>query len=226
MANRAGLLIVAAVLGAAQAADCAAQDAGVAHAVSYIEVLPAQAASAAAILGEHAQAVRAAHGNLSYLALRRRGRGNHFAIVESWVDADAMTAYAQSPSAESLRARLAPLLYSPPDSRAHSDLITAAGGNDEAESVYVLTHVDVFPANTAMAVELLRSLAIASRTEPGNLRFDVLVSARPNHMTLVEAWQQGADQERHVGAAHTLAFRRDLAPLHGALYDERIYDAL
>jgi quinol monooxygenase YgiN len=75
-------------------------------------------------------------------------------------------------------------------------------------------------------VEYLRTLAAASRRERGNVRLDVLVSERKNHMTVVEVWRSAAALESHLSEPHTQAFRTSMAPLHGALYDERVYRAL
>jgi len=94
------------------------------------------------------------------------------------------------------------------------------GGNP----VYVLTHVDVFPAGKDQTIELLKQLAEASRKEAGNLRFDVLQQdGRANHLPLLEAWRDAPAQSAHAMAEHTRAFRAKLVPLQGALYDERLY---
>ena len=90
-----------------------------------------------------------------------------------------------------------------------------------------MTHVDVTPNNTDIAVELLNTLAAESRRDNGNGRFDVLVqSNRRNHMTVVEAWEDAAAREAHYGAEHTITFRASVFPLSGALYDERLYRSL
>jgi quinol monooxygenase YgiN len=49
---------------------------------------------------------------------------------------------------------------------------------------------------------------------------------RANHFTVVEAWTNRKAIDAHAMAAHTRAFRDQLAPFAGALYDERIYKAL
>jgi quinol monooxygenase YgiN len=47
--------------------------------------------------------------------------------------------------------------------------------------------------------------------------------SRPNHFTVVEAWGNRKALADHVTAAHTRAFRQQLLPMAGALYDERLY---
>ena len=59
------------------------------------------------------------------------------------------------------------------------------------------------------------------------LRFDALQQeSRPNHFTLVEIWRNRTVWERHLTADPVRAFRRELTPLLGALYDERVYKAV
>ena len=72
-----------------------------------------------------------------------------------------------------------------------------------------------------------KALAAAARKDDGNLWFDVLQQTnRPNHFTVVEAWADRTAFDAHVMAAHTRLFREQLAPMNGALYDERLYAAL
>jgi quinol monooxygenase YgiN len=49
---------------------------------------------------------------------------------------------------------------------------------------------------------------------------------RPNHFTVVEVWRDRAAFDAHGMAAHTRRFREQLAPMSGALYDERLYAIL
>jgi quinol monooxygenase YgiN len=203
-----------------------AQQGGIVHVVTYIEALPSTAGEVRDMLTAHVAAGRADDGNRLFQALQRIGQPNHFAVLETWATAEDYASHARSARTETFRADLAPLLYSPPDSRRHEGLITRPVRGSATSGVYVLTHVDVGPTNTDRTVDLLRALADASRAEAGNRRFDVLVSERRNHMTVVEVWNDASAQERHLATSHLQSFRRDLAPLIGALYDERLYDAL
>ena len=59
------------------------------------------------------------------------------------------------------------------------------------------------------------------------LRFDVLQQdSRPNHFTVVETWRDEVAYDAHMMAEHTREYRRKLTPMAGALYDERLYEAL
>jgi quinol monooxygenase YgiN len=204
-----------------------AQDDGTAYMVTYIEVAPSAADEVAELLTAYVQESSDANGNALFQALQRIGRPSHFAILETWRDAEARDAYASSRQTAIFHDNLEPLLYSPADARPHGDLATAAGGNIGPGGVFAITHVDVTPNNTEVAVGLLETLASASRDDAGNTRFDVLVqSNRRNHMTVVEAWENPEAQEEHYGATHTKSFRASLFPLSGALYDERFYRSL
>jgi quinol monooxygenase YgiN len=213
------------MLGVVQTAG--AQDDGTAYMVTYIEVAPSAAEQAADLLTEYVDASRGANGNMHVEALQRIGRPNHFAILETWRDAQARDAHADSAAAARFRTSMDPLLHSPIDAREHGDLATASGEDVGPDGVFAVTHVDVTPNNTDVAVELLHTLAAASRRDDGNGRFDVLVqSNRRNHMTVVEAWDDADAQEAHYGAPHTKTFRESVFPLSGALYDERLYRSL
>ena len=105
--------------------------------------------------------------------------------------------------------------------------VAAPNGRGGTDAVHVLTHVDVFPAGKDQAVVLVKELAEAGRKDEGNLLFDVLQQdGRPNHFTLVEAWRDRKALDASVMAVHTKDFRQKLTPLEGALYDERLYQAV
>lgn len=219
-------VIVSLLLALSSAQPIGAQEAKVVHFVTYIEAIPSKTEEALELLTAHAAGGRSAAGNLQFQALQRIGRPNHFALLETWSDAEARASHAGSAQAERFRERLAALVYSPPDERRHFDLVTAASNAGASNAIYVLTHIDVFPAGTDRTIEYLQALAAASRSEEGNLSFDALVSDRTNHMTLVEAWASTDAQARHLGTAHNKTFRSALAEVQGALYDERVYRAL
>ena len=74
---------------------------------------------------------------------------------------------------------------------------------------------------------MLARLAELSRSEQGNLRFDVLQHAqRGNHFTVVEHWRSDAALDEHVAAAHAREYRDALQPLTGSPLDERVYTAI
>ena len=222
-------LLLAAVAGPAQAqtpAPGSAPSAGPIYIVTYFEVGAAGASTTVGLLRQFAAATRKADGNAGFVALQETARAGRFAMVEVWRDKPALDAHAAAVGG--LRDKLQPLFASPLDIRTNSGLAVAGpavGAEPGAGSaVYVLTHVDVFPAGKDQTIEMLKQLAEASRKESGNLRFDVLQQeGRLNHLPLVEAWRDAGAQRGHAMAEHTRAFRAKLVPLQGALYDERLY---
>ena len=197
------------------------------YTVTYIEVAASAAAQAAALARQFAAAGRQAPGNAGFEAFAEIGRPGRLALLEAWQDQTTAAARAKMP-ADGFRDPLQPILASPFAVRAFDGLsvagATARGGR---QAVWVLTHVDVFPAGKDQAVELVGALAKAGRMDDGNLRFDVLQqSGRPNHFTVVEGWRDGKAFAASVMAAHRREFRQRLTPLEGALYDERLYRAL
>jgi quinol monooxygenase YgiN len=229
-------LMLAAIAGAVQAqapapGGAAAQPTapGPVYIVTYFEVGATAASQTVGILRQFAAATRKADGNAGFVALQEIARPGRFAMVGVWRDKPALDAHAAAVSG--LRDKLQPLFTSPLDIRTNSGLAVAGpaiGAEPGAgNAVYVLTHVDVFPAGKDQTIELLKQLAEASRKEGGNLRFDVLQQeGRANHLPLVEAWHDAGAQRAHAMAEHTRAFRAKLVPLQGALYDERLYTAI
>lgn len=65
---------------------------------------------------------------------------------------------------------------------------------------------------------ILRS-AIASRTEPGCLHFDVhMTKNKPHYFVIYQSWSNEADLDRHQLTAHTLQIKEDFKRLQ-ALVD-------
>jgi quinol monooxygenase YgiN len=224
------MLAMAAGSAAAQAPASAPPASGPVYLISFFEVDPAATARALPLLGQYAAESQKTDGNAGAHALRETARHGRFAIVEVWRDKAAVEAHGGALAA--LHDKLQPVLASPFDTRSNAGLDVAGSasgiepdpGNN---AVYVLTHVDVFPAGKDQTIEMLKQLAADSRKEPGNLRFEVLQQeGRLNHLPLFEAWRNATAHNAHIMAEHTRAFRVKLAPLQGALYDERLYQAV
>jgi quinol monooxygenase YgiN len=197
--------------------------------VAYFETAPASASGAARALHRFEAATRNAEGNAGVLALRESRRPGRFAIVETWRDKGALEAGQKA--IEALSASLETRLTAPFDIRpcVALDVAGAAPNGDAAErhTLYVLTHVDVIPTSKDQAIGLVKDLAAASRRDPGVTSFDAVQQGnRPNHMFLVEAWRDRGAFDAHVAAEATRTFRGKLLPLQGALYDERLYEAI
>ena len=203
---------------------------GPVYLISFFETTPAAAQRAAGAVRDYVSATRKSDGNTGALALAETARPGRFALVEVW--RDKATAEAHGKALAALRDSVQGLLVAPFDTRFNGGLDaagpavggeTAAGGT----TIYVLTHVDVFPAGKDQTIEMLKRLADDSRKEPGNLRFDVLQQeGRANHLPVLEAWRNAGARDTHVKAEHTRSFRAELVKLQGALYDERLYRAV
>lgn len=218
------------MIGGAAATLARAQTAAIpaAYVVTYLETGAPEAREAAALLRQGAAADHHAAGNLFADALEESVRPSRFAVVTGWRDKEALAAHQRVFAASGLAAKMRALLVSPPDIRPSSALSVAPpAAAPTPATVYVVTHVDIVPPAKAQAMPLLEQLARNARTENGNLWFDAFYQdSRPNHFTLFEAWRSPAAFDAYRMAASTRAFRRNVLPMQGALYDERVYHAL
>jgi quinol monooxygenase YgiN len=194
------------------------------YVVTYVEVLPTAVKDAAPVLGQYRDASRKETGNLRLEIAQEAGRATRFVVLSIWSDQKAFDAHGKAAAATAFREKLKAIQAAPYDERVHSGFAVATPATSRPAGVVVATHVDVPPPFKDTVEPMLRQLSEASRTESGNLRFEVGQQAnRPNHFTVVEVWADQGAYEAHVGAAHTRQFREKLGPMVGALYDERLY---
>jgi quinol monooxygenase YgiN len=198
------------------------------HVVIYIEVMPPSASAGLAVLRRYREATGRRAGNLRCEVLQRIGQPHQVAVLEVWRDPTTFETHAHEPTTASARAELAAIGMPPLDERVHRALsIGGVGPPPPPGAIHVVTHVDVIPPRKDDGAAALERLAEASRASTGNLRFEVVQQAsRPNHFTVIEAWTDAMSAEGHSMAAATRAFRDALAPMTGALYDERLYRTL
>lgn len=224
--------------------------------VIYIEVAESSVDETAGLIKKHTATSKSEKGNIRFEGLERLSRSNHFVILEAWDNPDARAAHAAAAHTQAFRKALQPMLYAPYDERPHVGLMTVdpelipAGNRSTA---YVITHADIVPPeqfapcnrrpdpNGPCGNDLLINLAEDSRTHEGNMRFDVLTqSNRPNHMTVVEMWENRSFQEAHQTHPDKTRFRDELSGIEagsgvnsdpqfvlnmmtGSLWDERLY---
>jgi quinol monooxygenase YgiN len=201
---------------------------GPVYSVIYVEVMPSATAEGLALLKRYREATRKEEGSLRCELAQRIGQANQFVVLEVWKDAKAFEGHGKGASSMDMREKIGAIRNAPTDERVHTALsvgpipASPAGG-----AIYVVTHVDVIPPRKDDGVALLRQLAADSVKDAGNVRFDVLQQTnRPNHFTVAEAWKDRNAFDAHGMAAHTRQFRDRLAPMSGALYDERLYAVL
>src|SRR5262245_45935622 len=222
-----GLFFGVVVMALGSAPSAAADDATF-YTATYVEAMPPSTAQAASLLRQYRDAARKDEGNLHVEVAQRLDRPNQFVILTTWKSQQAFQAHAAAAQTTEPRNKRQPLLASPNDERLHNGLSVGNAPTAGATGmVYAVTHVDVIPPRKDDSLGLLKQLAEESRKEPGNLRFDVVQQTnRPNHFTVVEIWKDRTAFDTHGMAPHTWKFREQLAPMSGALYDERLYAVL
>jgi quinol monooxygenase YgiN len=208
-------------------APAQAQD-GAVYVVTYVDVMPSSVAAGATLLKQYRDAARKEDGSTRVAVLQEIGRQNRCAVIEVWKDKAARDAHAGAASTAQMHDKLKPIANAPYDERNNSGLyVGPAQGGSAQGAVYAVTHVDVVPTSKDACMALLKDMRADTPKDAGNLRYDVLQQAsRPNHFTVVETWADHKAADGHAMADHTRAFRDKLAPMAGALYDERFYEEL
>jgi quinol monooxygenase YgiN len=194
--------------------------------VSYVEVGPILARVGAATLRAYRDAGRKDGGNVSLEVLQRIDRPNQFAVLGAWSDQKAVESHFASAHTSQMQEKIAAIAAAPTDTRRHTALSIALGKPGK-DAILAVTHVDVIAQHKDSGVVALKQLAAASREHHGNLQFDVWQQTdRPNHFTIVESWTSRGAFDVHEMQKETRDFRTKLAPMSGALYDERLYKIL
>ena len=199
--------------------------------ISYIEATFAGKNQVATQLKQLRDASAKDDGLIRYEVLQRVSPTNQFMALEIWKDQQAYDAHVASAHRKAAREKLVPLLLAPIDDRqgvtVSVDPMQAAKARATGSAIYVVSHVDVAPPNREKITPILKTLAETSRKDGGNLRFDVAFQKnRTNHFKVIETWKDLKSDEAHEIAAHTKEFRNALAPLTGAMYDQRWYKPL
>ena len=195
------------------------------YVVAYADVMASAAPRAAVALKHYRDASRNESGALGIDVLSQRDRASGFAIVEIWRDAAAFEAHGKAAALEQLRRDMKPMQLAPLDVRAHTAYSLGSPTPTGRNAMTLLVHVDVIPPFLADYERIVKQYIDASRGESGLLRLDILQTFPPhtNHFTVIESWVDAAALEAHQKSATAQAYREDLAPKLGALYDERAY---
>jgi quinol monooxygenase YgiN len=195
------------------------------YVVRYVDVLPSMKKAATVVLKQLRESCRNETGNLRCEVAERLEQPNQFVALEIWKDQKAFDAHGTNTTATAAYDKLKPMLESPYDVRIHRGLsVVPPQSPPSGRITYVVTHVDVIPPRAADAVTLLSKMAEASRNDAGNGRLEVLQQLnRPNHFSVVEIWSNRKIFESHAATPAIIAFRNELQPMAGALYDQRLY---
>jgi quinol monooxygenase YgiN len=220
-------LLSAAILAATLAPFAHAQG-GAVYVTTYVEVMANAIAPGISLLEAYRNASRQQDGNLRVSVLQEIGRPNRFAIVEAWRDPGILDAHAKAANTAQFRDKLKAIETAPYDERINNELAVGRGKSVAGPgTVYVVTHVDVLPAGKDDCIAALKTMAIESAADAGNINYDAFEQAnRGNHFTVIEAWANKDAFDAHAAAAHTRAFREKIASFIGAPYDARLYKAV
>ena len=221
-------LLAAAPLLAALAGTARAEAVpGAVYVVTYIDVQAKAAGDGARLVKRYRAASRGETGNLWLAIGQEVGRPNRFVIVEGWRDQAAFDGHDKADPAARLRQALAAIQHSPADRRINHGF---AVGDDPpgGGAIYVETHIDVMPPRREAAEAALATMAEDTRKDAGSVSYDVFQQNPPtlNHFNVFAVWRSRGALEAHEMAAHRAQFRETLAPMLGALYDERLYKPL
>lgn len=194
----------------------------------YVDVMPSDAAAGATLVRQFRDAAHKEAGNLRAEAAQRIGQPNQFVVLETWQDQAALDTHEKAAAMTQFRDKLKPIEDAPNDERVTYPLsVGAVQATFGRAAVVAVTHVDVLPAQKDTTSAMLKQLADDSRKDDGNLRFESTTQTnRPNHFTVIAAWRDHKTTDAHTMNAKTRAFREQLAPAAGALYDERFYQPL
>jgi len=222
----AALVIMAGLLSLGQAA--LAQDAAQpVYIVTYMEVAPNSASEARQLILAYANEARKASGAVQVDALQRISDPGHFALIEQWQSQGAKQAFAATDPVTKFRAGLNPLQSAAYDERTHAALSVGPSTPLSGDPVVILTHVDVVPTQVEPGTAKVKSFVEQGRSAKGNRRFDDVVQlTRKNHFTVIEGWDSLTDKNAWISTKTARAFREELQPMSGALYDERAYKLL
>jgi quinol monooxygenase YgiN len=224
------LLVLAALVMTALGPSAALAQNATFFTVTYVEVGPILAKVGAAGLKTYRDPARKDKGNVHLDVFENIERPNQFVMLGAWADQAAYEAHKASAHFKALNEKLQSMLVAPVDTRMHMALSgsTAVAPDKSAkDAIVAVTHVDVIPPQKDNGIAALKQLADDSRQHPGNLQFHVWQQIdRPNHSTVVEAWNSRGAFNVHQMRNETRDFRGKLASMTGALYDERIYKPL
>ncbi len=219
-------LALAGFVQAANAADAPPPTQGPIYVTTFFEVTPGKTAMARTMLKDYRDAARKEPGIMSSDILAEVGATSRFATNEVWRDWAAYDAHVKAGPRDQLYTKMLPIQFGPPDARQHlSHFVGPDMGAPTGNSVIILSHLDVTPPAIPKLLEIMKPLSEGTVKEQGMTRYQILRQAPGigNHFRLFEVWASERAWDAHNLAAHTQAFRNDLAVLLGTPYDQRKY---
>ena len=199
------------------------------YVATYLDVRSMSTSEGAALATQYEHATRSDAGNVAVKALQEIGRSNRFVIVETWRDPAAFADHERAAHTLQFREKLRAIHRSPYDQRVnHGFAVDPLPQTSGSKAIYVVTHVDVPGARRQEAEILLKQLFEPSHVDPSHVRYDIYQQNEPrtNHFTILAVWNSRRAFDAYGGTPHWLQFREALAPMLGALYDERLYQTI
>jgi quinol monooxygenase YgiN len=196
------------------------------YVATYIDAQPGAANEAASVVKGYRETARAEGGNLGVEIVQESGRPSRWVVLEVWKDSSSFEGHKKAAATGAFQSKVKAIQNSPNDERTHKALsVDSRAWGLERGKVAVVTHVDVPPQMREQAEGLLKKLAEASRSDDGNVRYDVLQESpqRTNHFTVFAVWKDRKAFDLHEAKPHARQFREAIAPMLGAPYDERLY---
>ena len=156
---------------------------------------------------------------------------SRFFTNEVWRDMAAYNAHVAGTARAALWQKLQPIEYGPPDPRTHfAHFAAVKADTPAANSIFILSHMDVTPPQVPTLLELMKPLTENSANEAGALAYEILrqgtMPDTGNHFRLFEVWANEKAWEDHNMARATQEFRNKLGPILGTPYDQRKYARL
>jgi quinol monooxygenase YgiN len=220
-------LFAAAPMGIAANAPASPPE-GTIYATTFVEVMPSAVDRTAAMLRTYRAAARQEPGAMRVDIYEEIGTPARFVTNEVWENWDAYQDHAEAPARTELYAKLKPIEFGPPDARTHTGhFLAGENAHPPADSIFVISHLDVTPPKVPDLLELMKPLTEMSAKEPGVIVYEILrQNPGTNHFRLLEVWANEDAWVKHNLSAHTQAFRNGVAPLLGTPYDQRRYTIL
>jgi quinol monooxygenase YgiN len=223
-----GALTCALTLCAAVAGFAAAPPPSAVFVTTFVEVLPESAAQAAEALREYRAAARREPGLLEGEIYQEAATPSRLVTNEVWQDLAAYNAHTMAAARNALFDKLKPIEFGPPDARVHyAHFVSEKNPAPPANSIFVLSHLDVTPPQLPTLLEIMNPLTENSAREPGSEIYEIIrqgmTPGMGNHFRLFEVWASEKAWEDHNMSPATQNFRTRLAPLLGTPYDQRKY---
>lgn len=196
------------------------------HAVAYFDVAPAGVEATRSQLNRYRDASKEEPGYIDIEWLEQLNQLGRFAVLETWRDAAAFEAHGSSSASTKLQQALQAVRIGSYDQRPYRSISSTRGAEQTiaAQSLVVVTHVDIGGGSSRNAESLLQDFATRTRLDNGNMGCEIWQGAtRSNHFTLISLWSDTNAYTAHRVARYTRQFHEAIEPLTGSPLDERLY---